>query len=81
MLDHKTIRHVIAIYVVEHKMHAYMPTYLFATVMQRSADDLIGMSKDELWGLLDLYAINLQEDIKAVGGLERKEFATFVRST
>jgi hypothetical protein len=74
----KDIKLVIAIYIHEHHMHPTMAMYL-RTVLQRgkSQQELNGMSKEELWGLVDFFAPNLQKHMHAIGALSWPAYQEF----
>ena len=66
----KEIRQVIAIYIHEHHMHPTMAMYLRAVLQRgKSQQELNGMSKEELWGLVDFFAPDLQKHMHVIGAL------------
>jgi len=66
----KEIRQVIAIYVHERCLHPLMAKYLKIVIQQgKSEQQLGGMSKEELWGLVNFFAADLQKHMQEVGAL------------
>jgi hypothetical protein len=79
MPDYNTVVHVVAVYVMEHHFHTSMNLYLLQTLQEGVGDRLPSMTKEQIWGMLDLFADQLQEDIRAVGGLNIREAAVYAR--
>jgi hypothetical protein len=66
----KEIRQVIAIYVQERCLHPLMAKYLRIVIQQgKSEQQLDGMSKEELWGLVNYFASDLQKHMLEIGAL------------
>jgi len=66
----KDIRQVIAIYVHEKCLHPLMARYLRIVIQQgKSEQELHGMSKEELWGLVNYFASDLQKHVLEIGAL------------
>lgn len=70
MPSKRDVMMVISIYMVENGLHPKMRKYI-KTVLERgkSQDELQHMSKEEVWGLVEYFAKDLQVTMHELGGL------------
>lgn len=61
---------VISVYMLENGLHPKMRNYI-KIVLERgkSEDELRQMTKEELWGLVEYFARDLQVTVQQLGGL------------
>ncbi len=80
MPDPKTVRHVVAIYLLEHGMCPNLGIYICRTLHLGMPDKLPTMTKEEVWGVVDMIARDMERELLEAGALTDTATYEFAKS-